>query len=154
MIMGTRLRKIKTRRWTFTCCKRGSLCPSKVRSVLTQSPRWNLDEMRKDFAWRGLSSLDETMVRERCLEKGVEAPDLATVKDFLRFYVFISRGKIVKESTDDSVNTFAEWFFAGFICVIGTPTDAEERSEVYNVNYQRYVGEAISLIFLSGCERF
>ena len=36
------------------------------------------------------------------------------MKDFLRFYVATSRGKIVERPTADSVNTFAEWFFAGF----------------------------------------
>jgi hypothetical protein len=58
----------------------------------------------------------------------MDAPNLAMVKDFLRFY------KIVEKSTADSVNTFAEWFFAGFSRITGTPTDEEDRSEVYKVN--------------------
>jgi hypothetical protein len=64
--------------------------------------------------------------------KGVDAPDLATVKDFLRFHAALGRGRglIVKEITTDSVNTFTEWFFAGFERVTGTPIDKkkEERS--------------------------
>ena len=89
--------------------------------------------MQKDFARKGLPLPDEAMARECCLREGVDAPDLATVKDFLRFYVATSRGKIVVRPTADLVNTFAEWFFAGFTSVTGTPTDAEDRSEVYNV---------------------
>jgi hypothetical protein len=52
------------------------------------------------------------MVRERCLGKGVDAPDVPIVKDFIRFSAAASRGKIVELPTVDSVNTFAEWFFA------------------------------------------
>jgi hypothetical protein len=36
------------------------------------------------------------------------------VKDFLRFHIATSHGKIVEKPTVDSVNTFAEWFSAGF----------------------------------------
>jgi hypothetical protein len=43
--------------------------------------------MQRDSARRGLSPPDESIARERCLKKGVDAPDLASVKDFLRFYV-------------------------------------------------------------------
>jgi hypothetical protein len=38
----------------------------------------------------------------------VEAPDLTTVKDFLRFYTAASKGKIKEKITADSLNTFAE----------------------------------------------
>ncbi|KAI9760494.1 MAG: hypothetical protein M1840_002404 [Geoglossum simile] len=72
-------------------------------------------------------------VRESCLEKGVPAPDIETVKDFLHFYIATSRGMLNHRSTVDSINTYAEWFFAGFTRVIGTPTDKEERSEVFNI---------------------
>jgi hypothetical protein len=58
----------------------------------------------------------------------MDAPNLAMVKDFLRFY------KIVEKPTADSVNTFAEWFFAGFSRITATPTDEEDWSEVYKVN--------------------
>jgi len=56
------------------------------------------------------------------LREGVDAPDLVTVKDFLRFHIATSR-----------VNTVAEWFFAGFTRITGTPTD-EDRSKVYKVS--------------------
>jgi hypothetical protein len=78
---------------------------------------------------------DEAEVRERFLGEGVEAPDLATMKDLFRFYAATSQGKIVEKPTADLVNTFAEWFFAGFTRVTGTPTNDDDRSEVYNVSF-------------------
>jgi hypothetical protein len=90
--------------------------------------------MKKDSAQRGLPAPDEAMVRERYLGKGVEAPDLATVKDFLRFHSAASHGKIVENITAKSVNTFAGWFFAGFERVTETLIDKPKRNEVYNVS--------------------
>ena len=55
---------------------------------------------------------DEAVVRELVLAKSVEAPDLATVKDFLRFKAAAGKGMITEQTTCDSLNTFAEWFFA------------------------------------------
>jgi hypothetical protein len=94
--------------------------------------------MREDFARRCLpppDEADEAMVRERCLGTGVEALDVETVKDFIRFHASASRGKIVELPTVDSVNAVAEWFFAGFTRVTGTPTIEEDRSEVFAVSY-------------------
>jgi hypothetical protein len=56
--------------------------------------------------------------RSRCTGKGscknVEAPDLATVKDFLRFCAAKGKGKIVEQITCDSLNSVAGWLFGGF----------------------------------------
>jgi hypothetical protein len=68
--------------------------------------------MQRDFARRRVSPPDEPTARERCHVEGVDAPDLASMKDFLRFYVAISRGKIVQRPTADSINTVAVWFLA------------------------------------------
>ena len=84
--------------------------------VLTQSSRWKLDEMREDAKRRGVISPDERTARETLPEQGVEAPDLAVVKDFLRFQAGVMRGKIKQIPTDESLNCFAEWFFGGFPC--------------------------------------
>jgi hypothetical protein len=86
---------------------------------------------------KGLPIPDEAAIRERVLRKNVEAPDLATVKDFLRFHAAASKGKIKEKITTDSLNTFAEWFFAGFSRVTDTQTDADHRSEVYDVSITR-----------------
>lgn len=90
--------------------------------------------MQQDAVQRGLPAPSEEAAREQCLRPGVEAPDLATVKDFVRFYIATSRPRLTEQLTVDSINTVAEWFFAGFTRVTGTKTDAEERSEVYNLS--------------------
>jgi hypothetical protein len=64
----------------------------------------------------------------------VDIAGLVTVKDFLRAYMATSRGKIDDERPmADSVNTFAEWLFAGLTCATATPTGGE----VYNVSHQQ-----------------
>src|SRR5438046_7514105 len=67
-----------------------------------------------------------------CL-KGAPHPDLATTKDFLRFHIALSRGRIKDKTTVDSVKTFAEWFFAGFTRVTGTVISEDYRSAIYEV---------------------
>jgi hypothetical protein len=90
----------------------------------------------KDSLQSGLPISDEASTRQHCLCKEVNAPDLVTVKNFLRFYIATSCGKIDENErpTADSVNAFAEWFFAGFTRITSTPTDEADRSEVYNVS--------------------
>ena len=68
-----------------------------------------------------------------CLRKGAPCPDLATTKDFLRFHIALSRGRIKDKTTVDSVKTFAEWFFAGFTRVTGTIISEDYRSAIYEV---------------------
>jgi len=90
--------------------------------------------MKEDALQKGLPVPDEAAVREQVLRENVEAPDLATVKDFLRFQAATSKGKIQEEVTCDSLNTFAEWFFAGFSRVTDTPTNDDDRREIYDVS--------------------
>ncbi|KAJ4507488.1 hypothetical protein HRR83_004066 [Exophiala dermatitidis] len=97
---------------------------------------WRLSAMRQEYAQKGLSPPDEETARRQYLGQNVTAPDLATVKDFIRFYIATSKPQLDKEEkrpTADSINIAAAWFFAGFTRVTGTDTDKEERSEVYNV---------------------
>jgi hypothetical protein len=92
--------------------------------------------MKEDAAAKGLPSPDEEKAREDCLRKGIAAPDLASIKDFLWFYVATSKPQIdMTKPTRDSIQTVAEWFFAGFTRVIGTATDDEDRSEMFNVMF-------------------
>lgn len=51
--------------------------------------------MQKDSIQRGFPTPDEAALGTTVSTKRY-APDLATVKDFLRIYVAASRGKIVK----------------------------------------------------------
>ena len=76
----------------------------------------------------------------RSLEEGSPPLDIATIKDFLRFKASISEGRIDEEqerTTPDSLNAFAEWFFAGFARVTGNPIPKEDRQEVYDVSVPR-----------------
>jgi hypothetical protein len=67
------------------------------------------------------------------LQKEAPCPDLATTKDFLRFHIALSRGRIEDKTTVDSVKTFAKWFFAGFTRVTGTVISEDYRSAIYEV---------------------
>jgi len=76
----------------------------------------------------------------RSLREGLPPLDLATIKDFLRFIIATSRGIIddgQNKVTVDSINTFAEWFFAGFARVTGNRIDEEDRCAVYDVSVCR-----------------
>jgi hypothetical protein len=83
----------------------------------------------------------------------VEAPDLATVKDFLRFKAAAGKGMIAEQTTCDSLNTFAEWFFAGFTRVTDTEINKEDRSEVYDVSIFYHLMARPDLILTSGSEK-
>jgi hypothetical protein len=108
--------------------------------------------MKEDALQKELPAPDEAAVREWVLRKNVEVPDLAAVKDFLRFHAATSKRKVVEIMTCDSLNTFAEWFSAGFSRVMGTPIDADDRSEVYDVSTLHCMWRT-GLIFISGFER-
>ena len=79
------------------------------------------------------AAVDATGVRS--LREGSSPLDLATIKDFFRFHAAISRGRIDDtRTTVDSLNTFAEWFFAGFARVTGNTINEEDRRAVYDVS--------------------
>lgn len=112
-------------------------------SLLTRSSRW-VDGVGKKRDTRVVLSDDDddaatvdichTTGLQR-LREGALPLGLATIKDFLRFHVAISRGRIDdKRITVDSVNTFAEWFFAGFARVTGNLINEEDRRAVYDVS--------------------
>jgi hypothetical protein len=67
--------------------------------------------MKKDALQKGLPVPDQAAEREWVLAKNVEAPDLATVKDFFRFCAATGKGKIVTKITCKSLIAVAEWFF-------------------------------------------
>ena len=78
---------------------------------------------------------DACCTKAGTLCEGLPPPNLATIKDFLCFHVALSRGRIDDERTTvDSVNTFAEWFFAGFARVTGSLINEEDRRAVYDVS--------------------
>ncbi|KAK7921759.1 hypothetical protein LTR80_012097 [Exophiala xenobiotica] len=68
---------------------------------------WRLSVMRKEYAQKGLSPPDEETARRQYLGQSVTAPDLATVKDFIRPYIATSKPQLDKEEkrpTTDSIN--------------------------------------------------
>ena len=60
-------------------------------------PRWRLSAMRKEYAQKGLSPPDEETAGRHYLGQNVTAPDLPTVKDFIRFYIATSKPQLDKE---------------------------------------------------------
>jgi hypothetical protein len=64
--------------------------------------------MREHAALRGMPTPDERTGKECCLGKGVEVPDMAVLKDFLRLQACAMCSKIEEKPTDESLNSFAE----------------------------------------------
>jgi len=95
---------------------------------------WHHEGVKEDALKKGLPVPDEAAVREPVLPKNVETPDLTTVKDFLRFQAATGQGINIEQTTYESLNALTEWFFAGFTRVTDTPTNEEDRSEVYDVS--------------------
>jgi hypothetical protein len=52
-------------------------------------------------------------------------PDLASMKDFLHFYIIISWSQLTERPTVDFINIVVEWFFAGFAQVISIETNTK-----------------------------
>lgn len=77
---------------------------------------------------------DKAAIRAACLAKNVVAPELAAIKEFLRFYALGSKALLHKHASADSTCIYAEWFFAGFQRVTETSVDETERTEVYRVS--------------------
>jgi hypothetical protein len=97
--------------------------------------------------------MNHASVREQVLAKNVEAPDLATVKDFFRFYAATGKGKIMTKITCDSLIAVTEWFYAGFTRVTDTQTNEDDRSEVYNVSIFHHLWPTPDLILTSESEK-
>ena len=111
--------------------------------ILTHLNRWVVAvEKKEQDTGKALLSDDAAVdvpytIGARSLRKGLPPLDLATIKDFLRFIIATSRGVIdngQQKVTVDSMNTFAEWFFAGFARVTGNRINEEDRRAVYDVS--------------------
>lgn len=71
-------------------------------------------------------------VRSKCRDTDTKLPDLAIVKDFLRFYIHTSQPGLTTSTTTDLMRTICEWFFAGFARVTKTAVPDDVKSEVYS----------------------
>ncbi|KAI9866781.1 MAG: hypothetical protein M1813_000723 [Trichoglossum hirsutum] len=81
--------------------------------IVSYAPIFIVLQAKEDCLKNGTPIPDEAAafivtVRENCLGKRASAPDIETVKDFLRFYIATSRGILDHRYTVDSVNTYAE----------------------------------------------
>jgi len=99
---------------------------------------WQLSEIEHDRTKRDLPIPSEDEVHAQYLHEGVEAPDLATLKDFFRFYIATSTPQLSDTTTVDSMNSIAEFFFAAFTCATKTHISEVVRSEIYNVSEARH----------------
>ncbi|KAL1979242.1 hypothetical protein VTN96DRAFT_6405 [Rasamsonia emersonii] len=79
------------------------------------------------------ASQDSDMNKKDCLCEGQPAPDLATIKDFIRYYIFSTQGMLSIRQTVSSVLNFAERFFARFTHVTKTTFDKKDAEDVYYV---------------------
>jgi hypothetical protein len=82
---------------------------------------------------RRWASQEDENLREGGLREGQPVPDLATIKDFIRFYIFSSHGMISLRPTKSSVLNFAERFFAGFTRLTKSTFDTKDTRDVYKV---------------------
>ena len=69
---------------------------------------WRLAYIERDYIKRGLPVPNEEEVRTQYLGPGARLPDLATVKDFLRFYIYTSQPKLSTDTITDSIGTISE----------------------------------------------
>ena len=87
----------------------------------------------RDHAARGLSGPSEGEVRTHHLGRSTPLPDLAVVKEWMRFYIAASYPILAMKMTTDSMGSISEYFFAGFEQATGTVFPADFRTEIYSV---------------------
>jgi hypothetical protein len=61
------------------------------------------------------------------------APDIVTIKDFVRFYISSTDGILSLRPTKSSVLNFAERFFAGFTRIAKSIFDKKDTQDVFMV---------------------
>jgi hypothetical protein len=80
--------------------------------------------MQKDALRRDLLTPDEVYARHHYLREGVGG---SRSKEFFRFYVATSCGRIITKAMVDSIKTITKWFFASFTCITGTSINGKDR---------------------------
>ena len=105
-----------------------------LRSILFANTHTKADGGKITSVRKRRKFLTRTQSKPVSFAKGAPAPSIVEVKDFLRLYVMQSTGRINNHASMESVKTNADWFYAGFTRVTGTPTDAEDRTELFWVS--------------------
>jgi hypothetical protein len=95
--------------------------------------RWSYGEFKdlpeeKRRCPLGLESVESYVLRKRA-----PAPALHEIKDFFRFYVKQSKGRITEHATVKTTPVQAVFFFAGLTRVTGTATTEDGRKEIFKV---------------------
>jgi len=104
-------------------------------------------EMRKDAPQR---DLPEASARHYCLHQGVEAPDLATIKEF--FFAFISLRATAgswRNPRSIRLTLMLNRFFAGFTRITGTEINRKDRLKPLKVSASPYKRGGSNLIVSS-----
>ncbi|KAI3557141.1 hypothetical protein CABS02_02692 [Colletotrichum abscissum] len=102
-------------------------------TVLDRYVTWHWDRLHDEAIKSGATAPDFGTTREHVLRPHAPMPTLAETKDFFRFYIDSSNGKITKNGRPsvESMVARAEDFFRAFSFVTGTEADKEQNSEVY-----------------------
>ena len=78
--------------------------------------------------------VDASPSKPPSLRPGLPPLDIATMKDFFRFYALGSNGRLDDKMIADSLNSQAERFFARFTRITGSIVIKQDRSHIYNVS--------------------
>ena len=81
-----------------------------------------------------MSSKDRELNEEDCVCKRQSAPNLATVKEFILYYIFFIEGMLALQLIMLSVLNFTERFFASFTRVAKTVFIKADTDKVYFVS--------------------
>jgi hypothetical protein len=113
----------------------------KRRLTLKFWPSWHLKSMRDEHGRKGLPLLDEDAAPTQCQGEAVPAPDIITVKDFLRFYIASSHPQLKKgptshprlmnSTTKHPSNERCESAFPTSHSLSGVPTQSDSDSCVF-----------------------
>ena len=92
------------------------------------------------FCGHSIANAKHVAWQLQSLREGFPPLDLATIKDFRASFDLSPLSAMGLSTTRpnsspaDSINTFAEWFFAGFARVTGNRIEEEDRRAVYSVS--------------------
>ena len=128
--------------WTATRCTSDPRSRHRFghanRLGLTALRRW-VASVQKEKEEAGVPLLDDAVdapytAGAQRLRAGLPPLDLATTKDFFRYYDLSSDGTLDPRMTAESLNSQAERFFAGFTRVTSSIVTEQDRSHIYNVS--------------------
>ncbi len=95
--------------------------------MIRTSPKWHL-------VYFDHATQTEQAYYAKYLRTGIAAPALELTKDFLRFHAKTSHPMLFDTITVESLNTVAEWSFAGFFRLTGTEVVEADQKEVYKIS--------------------